>query len=103
LEKFLPGLFQCCGWIRDPVPFLPLDPGSGIGFFPGSQAHIFERSMTIFWVKSIILCKLAQIFFFTCSKVKPFFDFVILVATRKGRKKFFSFLFSFVAIVGSGI
>jgi hypothetical protein len=35
---------QCCGsgsGIRDPVPFWPLDPGSGIGFFripdPGSR------------------------------------------------------------------
>ncbi len=28
--------YQCCGsgsGIRDPVPFWPLDPGSGIGFF----------------------------------------------------------------------
>ncbi len=42
--------------IRDPVPFLPLDPGSGIGFFqdpesritdPGSQTHIFEGLVTI--------------------------------------------------------
>jgi hypothetical protein len=35
---------QCC--MRDPVPFLPLDPGSGIGFFRipdlGPQTHIFE-------------------------------------------------------------
>jgi hypothetical protein len=32
--------------IRDPVPFLPLDPGSRIGFFrisdPGYQTHISE-------------------------------------------------------------
>ncbi len=38
---------------------------------PGSQTHIFESLMTIFWVKSsIILCKLAQIFFFASSKIK---------------------------------
>ncbi len=42
-------------------------PGSGIRnrFFPdpGSQIHIFESLVTIFWVKrSIILWKLAQIF-----------------------------------------
>ncbi len=56
---------QCCGsgirclfdpWIRDPVPFWPLDPGSGIGFFRipdlGSQTHIFESLVTIFWVKN---------------------------------------------------
>ncbi len=61
--------------IRDPVPFWPLDPGSVIGFFrisdPGSQTHIFESLVTIFWVKSsIILCKLAQIFFYSISKIK---------------------------------
>ena len=40
------GLFD--PWIRD--------PGSGIGFFripdPGSQTHIFESLVTIFWEKS---------------------------------------------------
>ncbi len=50
--------------IRDPVPFWPLDPGSGIGFFQipdlGSQTHIIESLVTIFWIKcSIILWKLA--------------------------------------------
>jgi hypothetical protein len=48
-----------------------------IGFFritdPGSQTHIFDSLMTFFGVKStIILCKLAQSFFFTCSKKKKF-------------------------------
>jgi hypothetical protein len=52
------------------VAFSPLDPGSGIGFFrmsdPGSQTHTFESLMTMIWAESsIILCKLAQIFFFT--------------------------------------
>ncbi len=63
--------------IRDPVPFWPLDPGSGIGFFripdldPGSQTHTFENLVTTFWAKSsIILWKLAQIFFFSTSKLK---------------------------------
>jgi hypothetical protein len=47
--------------IRDPVPFRPLDPGSGKGFSgslisdPGSQNHIFESLVTIFWVKSSII------------------------------------------------
>jgi hypothetical protein len=37
---------------------------------PGSQTHIFESLVTIFWVKSsIILRKLAQIFVFTTSKL----------------------------------
>jgi hypothetical protein len=45
--------------IRDPVPFLPMDPGSGIrnGFFPDprSQTHMFESLVTIFGVKSSII------------------------------------------------
>ncbi len=42
--------------IRDPVPF-DFWPGSGIGFFPdpGSQTHIFESLVTIFWVKSSLI------------------------------------------------
>ncbi len=61
--------------IRDPVPFWPLDPGSGIRnrFFPdpGSQDHIFKTFLTIFLVKSsIILWKLAQNFFFSTWKLK---------------------------------
>jgi hypothetical protein len=62
-EKNMEIFFRCCGsgsgirclfdpWIQD--------PGSGIGFFQipdlGSQTHIFESLVTIFWVKiSIIL------------------------------------------------
>ncbi len=68
--------------IRDRVLFDPWirDPGSGIGFFripdlgsriPGSQDHIFKSFLTIFLVKSsIILWKLAQIFFLSTSKLK---------------------------------
>jgi len=65
--------------VADPDPglgaFWPLDPGSGISFFripdPGSQDHIFKSFLTIFFVKSsIILWKLAQIFFFSTSKIK---------------------------------
>ncbi len=43
--------------IRDPVPFWPLDPGSGIGKKSGSWSgmnnpdHISKCSETIFWVK----------------------------------------------------
>jgi hypothetical protein len=49
-----------------PYVFGPPVSESGVGFFadPGSQPHIFESLLTIFWVESsIILCKLGQIFF----------------------------------------
>ncbi len=47
------------------------DPGSGAFLTPGSQNHIFESFVTTFWIKSsIILWKLAQIFFFSISKIK---------------------------------
>jgi hypothetical protein len=54
------GHHLCCG------------SGSGIRCLdPGSQTHIFESLVKIFWVKtSIILKKLAQIFFFSISKIK---------------------------------
>jgi hypothetical protein len=49
----------------DPVPFWPQGPGS--------QTHIFESLVTIFGVKSsIILRKLAHIFFFSTSKLYQF-------------------------------
>ncbi len=63
--------------VADPDPgsgaFLPPGLGSGIRnrFFtdPGSQTHIFDRLMTIFWVESsIILCKLAQNVIFVATK-----------------------------------
>ncbi len=65
-------------WIRIRNPGSgAFTPGSGIrnGFFripdTRSQSHIFESIVTIFWVKSsIILWKLAQIFFFSTSKLK---------------------------------
>jgi hypothetical protein len=67
--------------VADPDPgfgaFLPLDPGSGIGFFRipdlESQTHIFESLyvVTTFQVKSSkILRNLAQIVFFSSSKIK---------------------------------
>ncbi len=56
-----------------------LTPGSGIGFFrisdPGSQDHIFKSFLTVFLVKSsITLWKLAQIFFFSTSKLTIFWN-----------------------------
>ncbi len=86
------------------MPFWPLDPGSGLGFSgPGSQSHIFESLVTIFWVKSsIILWKLAQIFFFSTSKLKKFSILWNLWLHKKVWQIFFS-PFSFVAVFGSGI
>jgi hypothetical protein len=50
----------------DPVPFWPLDPGSGIGLFRipdlRSQPHIFQGSITFFGVKF-------QLFFVNWPKV----------------------------------
>ncbi len=51
---------MCCGSgseIWEPVPFLPLDPGSGMGKNPGSGSgmnnpdHISDSLKTIFWFK----------------------------------------------------
>jgi hypothetical protein len=76
------GPFWASFWIcsvADPYPGSGafLTPGSGIRnrFFLdpglGSQTHIFDSLETIFWVKSSkILWKLAQIFFFSTSKLK---------------------------------
>ncbi len=54
--------------IRDPVPFEPWirDPESRIS---DPKTHFLELNVN-FWVKSSrILCKLAQLFFFTSSKL----------------------------------
>ncbi len=64
--------FQCCG-SRSGIRCL-FDPWILNMFFPDSGSRIpnpyIESLMTIFWVKSsIILCKLAQIFVFTSSKL----------------------------------
>ncbi len=62
---------------------------------PGSQIHIFESLMTIFWAESsIILCKLAQIFFFTSSKLIYFTILWFLWLLKKvGQRIFFTPLF----------
>ena len=55
--------------IRDPVPFWPLDPGSGIGFFripdldPGSLPHIFQNLLTILVKKFYNSLKIGPNFF----------------------------------------
>jgi hypothetical protein len=61
--------------VADPGSDAFLTTGSGIRnrLFPdpGSQTHIFESLVTIFWVKtSINPGKLGQIFFFSISKIK---------------------------------
>ncbi len=90
---------QCCGsGIR-----CLFDPGIRNRFFPdpGSQIHIFESLVTIFWVKSsIILWKLAEIFFFS---TKIICNFVKFVATWKVMTTNFFSPLSFVAVFGSGM
>jgi hypothetical protein len=83
---------------RDPVPFWPLDPGSGIGFFrisdPESQTHIYESVVTIFWVKSsipVILWKSGQIFFLQHFKKKIIYNFLKFMAAKKRYDNWFIF------------
>ncbi len=91
-------IYQCC------------ESGSGIRclFYPwirdpGSLSHIFESLVTNFWVKrSIILYKLAQIFFLYPFKNKIIFNLVILgerLQKKVGQQFFLPF--SFIAVVGS--
>ncbi len=58
-------LISGCGFgIRDPVPFWPLDPGSGMGFSgsrisdAGSRIlnpYFLKGLVTIFWIKSTVI------------------------------------------------
>jgi hypothetical protein len=73
--------------IRDPVLFLPPDPGSGIGF----------------WVKCSIILLIGPNFFTSSKIYKINFNFVIFVATIKGRPTNLFSPLSFVAIFGSGM
>ncbi len=70
-------VFLLTGSVADPGSGAFLTLGSGIRnrvfLDPRSQTHIFENLMKIFWVESyVILCKLAQIFFFASSKLIRF-------------------------------
>jgi hypothetical protein len=73
--------------IRDPVPFRPLDPGSGIGFFrtrisdPGSQPHIFENLLTILVKKFYNSLKIGPNFFLQQFKTEIFCNFEKFVDT----------------------
>jgi hypothetical protein len=89
------------GSVADPGPgsgaSLTPDPGSRI-----PNLYFFESLTTIFWLKSyIILCKLAHIFYFASSKIKQY-NFVIFVATKKGRTTNFFSPLSFVAFLDPG-
>jgi hypothetical protein len=70
----------------DPGSGALLNPGSWIRnrFCPdlGSQTHIFESLVAIFWVKSSKILKIGPIFFFSI-KNKIICNFVIFVATKK--------------------
>jgi hypothetical protein len=96
------------GSVADPGSGAILTHGSGIRNrflrIPdlGSQTHIFGRLVTFCGVKStIILCELAQIFFFTCSNIKQFSIFVIFVASKIGKKNLlFPLLFCFCCWIG---
>jgi hypothetical protein len=85
-----------------------MDPGSGIRnrFFFGSQSHIFDSSMTNFWVKStLILNVLAKEIFFTCLKKKLFTILRYMGLQRmEGQKNIFlPPLFVLLLYSGSGI
>ncbi len=70
---------------------------------PGSQTHIFENLVTLFWIRSsIILSKLAN-FFLQHFKNKIIYNFVKFVATKKVWQQIFFPPFSFVVVFGSGI
>ncbi len=72
--------------IRDPVPFLPLDPGSGIGFFPdlGSRIpnpYFWELSDNFLGKSSKNSLKIGPNFFLRHLKTKILCNFVKFVAT----------------------
>ncbi len=103
-------LFYSISSVSDPDPGSRiqclLTPGSGISFFQisildlGSQIPIpyFRELSNNVWVKcTIILSKLAQIFFFTCSN-----KLFSILAIKKGRTTKFT-PSSSVAVVGSRI
>ncbi len=96
--------------IRDPVPFWPLDQGSGIGFFrisdPGSQIpnpYIWEHIENFLGKNFNNSLKIGPNFFLYHFKNNIIFNFVKFMTTKKSMiKKIFSPL-SFVTVFGSGI
>jgi hypothetical protein len=90
------------------------DPDSGIGFFPildsdlGSRLPdlkpIFcELNDNFLGKKFYNFLQIGPKFFLRLLKIKIIFNFVIFVATKKGRTRNFSSPFSFVAVFGSEI
>ncbi len=99
--------------IQDPVPFWPLEPGSGIGLpqiadlrsgIPNLRLIFW---VAIFWVKNtgtivVVLSELAKKNFFTCSKIIFFLILGYLCLQKKVGQQIFSPSTS-VAVAGSGI
>ncbi len=56
---------------------------------PGSQTHIFQNLVTIFWVKFYNSLKIGTNFFLQYFKNKIIFNLVKFVATKKGITKIF--------------
>ncbi len=98
-ERIIPvagGIFprQCCGsgsgirclfdpWIQDPVPFWPLDPGSG-KVFSGSRIpnpYVWELSDNFLGKQLYNSLKIYRNFFLQHFKTKIIFNFVKFVAT----------------------
>jgi hypothetical protein len=96
--------------IRDPVPFWPLDPGSGLGFFriPDPRSRIpnpyfWELGDNFLGKKFYNSLKIGPNFFLQHFRAKIIFNFVKFVATWKNKTTNFFSSLSFVAVFGSGI
>jgi hypothetical protein len=91
--------------IRDPVPFLPLDPGSGIDFFRIRipKPYFGELNDNFLHEKFYNSLKIGPNFFLQQFKHKKIFSFVKFVATKQGMTNNFFSPLSFVAVFGSGM
>ncbi len=91
--------------IRDPVPFWPLDPGSGIGFFriPDPNPYFWELSDSFLGKKFYNSLKIGPNFFLQHFKTKIMYNFLTFVATLKEMTSNFFSPLSFVAVFGSGM
>jgi hypothetical protein len=96
--------------IRDPVPFWPLDPGSGIGFFRipdlGSRipnSYFWELSDNFLGKKYYNSLKIDPNFFLQHFKSKIIQFCEIYGSKKKGMTTNFFSPLSFIAVFGSGI